>query len=493
MVSLFLPKATLPLAVVLSVQASAALKSSCKMISPNPGRSSGVGGRGVLDGKGVRVGVGGNQTIVGVRVALGEGMTVEEGERVDVDATGRQEVIRTVKANIPANCFFEIILRISGMQAQYSNRECVVKLGYCHEEIPSLLIHSSIKEQNMRKKAILVTGASGEIGQAFIKSFAERDNRYIVAIDIKAIPSDVQPYVVAHQADIQNEDLMNRLVGEYDFEIIYHLAAYLSTKAEHSPYEAHRVNVEGTLTLLKLAAEQSDRNNKPVKFIFPSSIAAYGLPDLDTKNRHPRVKEDDWNFPCTMYGCTKLYCEKLGDYFCHHYRQLDDKCPVKLDFRCLRFPGLISAYTVPSGGTSDYGPEMLDAAAQHHSYASFVREDVRIPFMVMPDAIKSLLELSSTPEESLNRTVYNVTSFSLSADEFRTWVLKYFPSAQITFKPDPRRQAIVDSWPADTDDSAARNDWNWKPDFDVERSFKEYLVPIISQRYQPVHMPRTKE
>ena len=345
----------------------------------------------------------------------------------------------------------------------------------------------------MRKKAILVTGASGEIGQAFNKCFAERDNRYIVAIDIKAIPEGLHPYVVPHQADIQDEALMNRLVGEYDFEVIYHLAAYLSTRAEHSPYEAHRVNVEGTLTLLRLAADQSDRNNKPVKFIFPSSIAAYGLPDQETKNRYPRVKEEEWNFPCTMYGCTKLYCEKLGDYFCHHYRQLDDKRPVMLDFRCLRFPGLISAYTVPSGGTSDYGPEMLHAAAQHQSYACFVREDVRIPFMAMPDAIKSLLDLSSAPKESLHHTLYNVTSFSLSAEEFRAWVFQYFPGAQIIFKPDPRRQAIVDSWPADTDDSAARNDWHWNPDYDVERSFSEYLVPNISQRYQPVHLPRTIE
>lgn len=345
----------------------------------------------------------------------------------------------------------------------------------------------------MRKKAILVTGASGEIGQAFIKSFAEQDRRSIVAIDIKTVPEDIKEYVVFHQADIQDGDLMNRLVGEFDFEAIYHLAAYLSTKAEHSPYEAHRVNVEGTLTLLKLAAEQSDRNNKPVKFIFPSSIAVYGLPDIGTKNSSGQVKEDDWNCPCTMYGCTKLYIEKLGHYFCHHYRQLDDKRPIMLDFRCLRFPGLVSAYTVPSGGTSDYGPEMLHAAAQHQAYASFVREDVRIPFMAMPDAINALLGLSNALQEDLKQTVYNVTSFSLSAGEFLTWVIKYFPNAQISFNPDCRRQAIVDSWPAEIDDSAARRDWSWKPEYDIERSFREYLVPNISQRYQPVRMPRTTE
>jgi len=145
---------------------------------------------------------------------------------------------------------------------------------------------------------------------------------------------------------------------------------------------------------------------------------------------------------------------------------------------------LISAVTVPSGGTSDYGPEMLHAAAKGEPYACFVRPDVRIPFMAMPDAVKSLLLLAEAPAEKLHQRVYNVTSFSLSADEFKTQVLKYFPGAQITYQPDEKRQRIVDSWCADMDDSPAQRDWGWQPDYDLQRAFAEYLVPNIRKRYQ---------
>jgi len=336
----------------------------------------------------------------------------------------------------------------------------------------------------MRKKVILITGASGEIGQALVKSLTEQKDMPIITLDIADVSKQTRPKVIPMQGDILDKSLLSRLVSEYEIDTIYHLAALLSTRSEFSPEAAHRVNVEGTLGLLQLAAEQSEWRNEPVKFIFPSSIAAYGLPDLDTKTQFARVREWEWNTPLTMYGCNKLYCEQLGIYYSHHYRQLAADRPVMLDFRCLRFPGLISAFSVPSGGTSDYGPEMLHYAAQNKPYACFVREDCRIPFMAMPDAVKSLLLLTDAPRQDLHHSVYNITSFSLSAIEFCDWVIKYFPQGQITFEPDSKRQAIVDSWPADLDDSAARRDWGWSPDYNTERSFTEYLVPNIRQRYQ---------
>ena len=336
----------------------------------------------------------------------------------------------------------------------------------------------------MRKKITLITGASGEIGQALIHTLAEQSDRRILALDISPIPEEIRGVAIPIQGDIMDKTLFARLISEYEIEAIYHLAALLSTRSEFTPEAAHRVNVEGSLGLLQLAAEQSEWRGEPVKFIFPSSIAAYGLPDLDTKADYAHVREWEWNLPRTMYGCNKLYCEQLGIYYSKYYRQLAaDRLPM-LDFRCVRFPGLISAYTVPSGGTSDYGPEMLHAAAQNKPYACFVREDVRIPFMAMPDAVKALTLLTSAPQEALKRQVYNVTSFSLSAVEFRDWVLKFFPGAEITFKPDVKRQAIVDSWPADLDDTFARREWGWLPDFGTERAFAEYLVPNIRQRYQ---------
>ena len=239
------------------------------------------------------------------------------------------------------------------------------------------------------------------------------------------------------------------------------------------------------MQLLMLAAYRSEKYDKALKFLFPSSIAAFGMPSLDVKKSAGRVKEDEYNTPHTMYGCNKLYCEKLGMYYSRFYgqRHLDEKPPVMLDFRALRFPGLISAFTLPSGGTSDYGPEMLHAAAQGKPYACFVRADTRIPFMAMPDAIKSLLMLTDAPRENLSHIVYNVAAFAMTAGEFRDRALKAFPGAQTTFEPNPRRQGIVDSWPQDMDDSLARKDWGWQPDYDEDAFFNEYFLPEIRKRY----------
>ncbi len=336
----------------------------------------------------------------------------------------------------------------------------------------------------MTQQAVLVTGACGEIGQALVQGLAKEGGYRIVTTDLMPLPETIKGLSAEH---IQG-DLVYRVKQfyDYDFDIIFHLAASLSSKAEIATEEAHRINVDGTLQLLMLAAYKSEKYGKAVKFLFPSSIAAYGFPNLEAKHAAGRVKEDEWNLPHTMYGCNKLYCEKLGMYYSLYYGQkhLDPHPPVMLDFRAIRFPGLISAYTLPSGGTSDYGPEMLHAAAQGKDYACFVREDTKISFMAMPDAIKALLMLTKAPRRQLSRMVYNIDAFSLTAGEFRERALKAFPGARITFEPNPRRQGIVDSWPEDVDDSQARADWGWKPDYDIDRFFEEYFLPEIRKRYK---------
>jgi len=336
----------------------------------------------------------------------------------------------------------------------------------------------------MRKKITLITGVVGEVGQALVKNLVERGNANLVTLDIRSAPVEIARLSTHIQGNILDKSLLARLVSEYEIATIYHLAALLSTRGEFTPVEAHQVNVEGTMGLLQMAAEQSEWRKEPVLFIFPSSIAAYGMPNLKAKVDFPRVREWEWNYPITMYGCNKLYCELLGRYFSQYYRQLAAEQPVMLDFRCVRFPGLISAFTVPSGGTSDYGPEMLHAAAKGEPYACFVREDAIIPFMAMPDAVTALVNLAQAPKSKLRRCVYNVTSFSLTAAQIRDLVVEAFPKAQITFNPDVKRQRIVDSWPADLNDDDARRDWDWLPAFDVKRSFKEYLIPNIVRRYQ---------
>src|SRR5262249_36294010 len=183
---------------------------------------------------------------------------------------------------------------------------------------------------------------------------------------------------------------------------------------------ANRVNVDGTLNLLEMAVSQARQQERDIRFLYPSSVAVYGLADPDAKRAAGRVREDDHCEPRSMYGINKLYCERLGRYYEHYYRQLDAHVtPGRLDFRCLRFPGLISAATEPTGGTSDYAPEMLHAAAAGKPYACFVRPDTRIPFMAMPDAVTALLALEAAPRDALSRKVYNVGSFNPSANPRR--------------------------------------------------------------------------
>jgi nucleoside-diphosphate-sugar epimerase len=338
----------------------------------------------------------------------------------------------------------------------------------------------------MRRPVVLVTGANGEIGHGLIHHLAEQGRRNIVALDLNPLDGDLARRCAdTIQGSILDAELFSRLVSRYEFTTIYHLAATLSTRAEYTPVAAHDVNVQGTLNLLEMAAEQTAWSGRRVKFMFPSSIAVYGLPDLDTKEMSGRIREKSWNLPITMYGCNKAYCEHLGRYYVSHYKQLSEKRESVrgVDFRSLRFPGLISAITVPTGGTSDYAPEMIHAAAQGIAYPCFVREDTRIPFMAMPDAIRALIQLENAPEERLGWRTYNVTSFNPSAAEFRKLVLTRWPEADITFVPDPKRQEIVDSWPADVNDDAARAEWGWSPEYDLARAFDEYLVPGIEKFY----------
>jgi nucleoside-diphosphate-sugar epimerase len=334
----------------------------------------------------------------------------------------------------------------------------------------------------MRKRAILITGASGEVGQALLRELAA-ENR-LVTLDLQPLPPELDALTTHVQGNLLDTHLLTRLVSEYEIDVIYHLAALLSTRSEITPEMAHTVNVEGTLGLLRLAAEQSQWRAQPIQFIFPSSIAVYGMPDRESKKLYARVREFEWNQPRTMYGCNKLYCEMLGSYYSRHYRQLAVQQPVTLDFRCVRFPGLLSAFTLPAGGTSDYGPEMIHAAAKGEPYSCFVREEARIPFMAMPDAVAALVQLAHAPVEALRRQVYNVTAFSLSAAQIAERVLAAFGDGKICFVPDVKREAIIDSWPADIDDSAARLDWGWSPEYDVERAFSEYLIPNVRLRYQ---------
>lgn len=325
----------------------------------------------------------------------------------------------------------------------------------------------------MTENAILITGANGEIGHALLRVL---DADRVVALDLKPLDQSLRGFCREFvQGDVRDEGLFQELGQRFTIESIFHLAAILSTRAEQDLIAAHEVNVEGTLNVLRFGLAQAETQSRSVQFLFPSTIAVYGFPNAQAKFSSGPVREDEHLTPGTIYGASKLYGEHLGQHFSRQSFNL-------LDFRALRFPGLISAETRPAGGTTDYGPEMLHSAAAGRAYRCFVRPETVLPFMAMPDAVRALLELAAGPPKP--RRVYNVASFSPSAHEIHELVLEHFPGAQITFESDPNRQAIVDGWPDEVDDSAAKRDWGWASEYDLVRAFSAYLIPALSRGYQ---------
>lgn len=321
----------------------------------------------------------------------------------------------------------------------------------------------------MLEDITLITGASGEIGQALLRALqADR----VLALDLNPLDPALDGYYLEFvQGDILDRLLLEEIGKKFKIRRIYHLAAILSATAESDPLLAHRVNVEGTANMLNFARAQIERHNRSVQFLFPSSIAVYGI---EAKEAQRPVREQDRLMPTTVYGAGKLYCERLGRHFINQGSGL-------LEFRALRYPGLISGETLPSGGATDYGSEMLHRAAEGRPYRCFVRPDTVLPFLAMPDAVRALRELAEAP--NLPQQVYNVTGFNPSAEELHQRVMRHFPTAEVSFETDPERQAIVDSWPAQIDDGAARRDWGWAPEYNLERAFAYYLVPAVAERY----------
>ena len=330
----------------------------------------------------------------------------------------------------------------------------------------------------------LITGISGEVGHGLIKKLHSQGYK-VIAADIKEPEAEISEFIHKfYTCDISDKSLVDKIFEEQNFDIIFHLASILSTGGEKNPELAAKVNIGGTLNLLEAATAQGLENKKAIKFIFPSSIAAYGIPSLEEKAKTKKIKEDQFTNPTTIYGVSKLACENLGNYFSKNYKLLGEIDRNNLiDFRCVRFPGLLSPDTVPSGGTSDYGPEMVHAAAQGKNYECFVREGSTIPFMAMADAAEVLTQLADAPKENLKRFVYNVQGFSVSAGQIYDMAKRFFPDFEMTYKINNERQAIVDSWPEDVDDTSAQKDWGWQPKYSFEKTFSEYLIPKIKERY----------
>lgn len=303
---------------------------------------------------------------------------------------------------------------------------------------------------------VLVTGAGGQVGLDLLRILQARGDE-VHASDVNPPGEEHRHGVPWHRLDVTSAIDVEALFATLRPEVVFHLAAILSARGEQDPMRTYAVNQGGTVNVLEAARKHATR-----QVVFTSTIAAFGppLPAL--------VPDDVALHPTTMYGVTKVAGELLGDYYFRRYG---------LDFRAVRFPGLLSA-VLPGGGTSDYAPLMYYEALRVGHYEAFCRPDATIPLMYMPDGLRALVELSAAPRERLTRCVYNVAAFSPTADQIADEVRRVVPGADITFKPDPARQAILDSWPRALDDSLARRDWGWHPEYDLPRMTTDLLPKL---------------
>ena len=320
----------------------------------------------------------------------------------------------------------------------------------------------------MSKETIIITGASGEIGQNLIKSFISNENINLIALDLQESENKIKGcnYITGNILDNQ---LVSDLHNNYSISSIYHLAAMLSSKAELNPQIAFEVNVKGTINFMELALAQNKKNKKVTKFFFPSSIAVYNT--INNNIKEP-ISEYMYCNPLTVYGQHKLYCENIGVAFDIYGNELKDK----IDFRCIRFPGILSSNTLPSGGTSDYLPEMINAAIHGKNYDCFVNQTTVLPFIVMPDAISAIIKIMGTPKNNLSQHYYNVTSFSPSIDNVYHKLLHVNPEFKLSYDIDKKRQKIVNGWPQCVNDQKSRDDWGWSPKYNFEQALNNYLM-----------------
>ncbi len=300
---------------------------------------------------------------------------------------------------------------------------------------------------------ILVTGACGQIGTDLVGTLQQKyGSENVVASDYRPHPScrkrSWQPFIFLNVLD---QAQLEQIVFDYEIDTIYHMAAVLSAKGENNPYMSYQVNLQGLYNVLEVA-----RLHNVERILWPSSIAAFGpdTPQVNTPN-------DTVMRPTTMYGITKVAGELLVEYYWTKFG---------VDTRSIRFPGIISCNT-PGGGTTDYAVEMYAAAVQHGSYTCFVRADTVLPFMYMPDAIKGLIDLAEAEGTTLVHRVFNLAAMSFSAKELETSIKALVPGFTVEYDPDTRQQ-IADSWPRSLDDSAARQEWGWQP---------QYTLPMMTK------------
>ena len=297
----------------------------------------------------------------------------------------------------------------------------------------------------------MVTGALGQIGSELTAALRRRfGEENVIATDCRPQPPEkLKNFGLFQSADVMDIDALEQVIRKHEIDTVFHLAAILSATGERNPQLCWQVNMSGTCNILELGVR-----HQMARIVIPSSIAVWGkgVP-LERTPQETALK------PATMYGITKVCGELLADYYVHRFG---------LDVRGLRYPGIISHETPPGGGTTDYAVAIFYDAVEKGRYTCFVREDTVLPMMYMPDAIRATLQLADADFPRLrHHSDFNLAGMSFSAGELARCIKKHLPHFEVSYQPD-FHQEIADSWPRSIDDSAAREEWGWKPEWDLE-------------------------
>ena len=319
---------------------------------------------------------------------------------------------------------------------------------------------------NAETKKIMVTGAVGQIGSELTMALRDKyGNDNVLATGHKTQPGkkllESGPFEFIN---VSERETFDGLIKKYEIDTIYHMSAILSAAGEKNPKLCWDVNMNGTYNILEAAVD-----HHLTRVFIPSSIAAFGpeTPRVDTPN-------DTILKPKTMYGVTKVAGELLCDYYVKRFN---------VDVRGCRYPGIISYETLPGGGTTDYAVAIFFEAVKNKSYTCFLREDSRLPMMYMPDCLKATFDLMEADFSRLkHHSDFNVTAMSFSAGELAAEIRKHIPEFTTAYVPD-FRQAIADSWPQSIDDSAAREEWGWKPDYDLAGMTAD-MLGVLQKRFR---------
>lgn len=310
-------------------------------------------------------------------------------------------------------------------------------------------------------KRILLTGALGQIGSELTMELRGRyGHENVIATDIR---DDVNRAVIESgpfaRLDCRDGNALNELVSKHKIDTIYHLAALLSATAELKPQMGWDININGLYAVLETARRHS------CAVFTPSSIGSFGPTTI--KSYTP---QDSPQRPSSMYGVTKVAGELLCDYYHHKFG---------VDTRGVRYPGLISNKTPPGGGTTDYAVDIYYAAVERGHYTCFLKGDTYLDMMYMPDALKAAIDImEANPEKLRHRNAFNVSAMSFCPEDQAAYIRKYVPTFEISYDVDPVRQAIANSWPDSMEDYAARVEWGWDPEYDLDMMTRDMLETL---------------